>query len=50
MRGREENAYTILVRKPEAKIPLGRPQRRWEDNIKVDIIKVSSYVLVFSML
>jgi hypothetical protein len=31
------NAYKILVGKPEAKIPLGSPRRRWEDNIKIDL-------------
>jgi hypothetical protein len=28
-------AYRILVEKPEGKRPLGRPRRRWEDNIKI---------------
>ena len=27
--------YRVLVRKPEGKRPLGRPRRRWEDNIKM---------------
>ena len=31
------NAYRVLVRKPEEKRPLGRPRRRWEDNIKMDL-------------
>ena len=31
------NAYRILVGKPESKRPLGRPRRRWEDNIKLDL-------------
>jgi hypothetical protein len=31
-----ENAYRILVGKPEGKRPLGRPRRRWVDNIKMD--------------
>jgi hypothetical protein len=33
------NAYThrILVGKPEGKRPLGRPRRRWVDNIKIDL-------------
>jgi hypothetical protein len=31
------NAYRILVRNPEAKRPLGRPRRRWEHNIKMDL-------------
>jgi hypothetical protein len=30
------NAYTIFVGKPERKIPLGRPRRRWVDNNKMD--------------
>ena len=30
------NAYRVLVGKPEGKRPLGRPKRRWEDNIKID--------------
>jgi len=30
------NAYKILVRKPEGKIPLGRPRHRWEDNFRMD--------------
>jgi hypothetical protein len=33
--GEKRNAYRILVGKPEAKRPLGRPRRRWEDNIKM---------------
>jgi hypothetical protein len=32
-----ETAYKIFVEKPEGKRPLGRPRRRWEDNIKMDI-------------
>jgi hypothetical protein len=32
--------YRILVRKPEGKRPLGRPRRRWEDNIKMDLQEV----------
>ena len=32
--------YRTLVRKPEAKTPLGRPRRRWEDNIKIDLQEV----------
>jgi hypothetical protein len=31
------NAYRILVGKPEGKRPLGRPRRRWVDNIKMDL-------------
>jgi hypothetical protein len=30
-------AYSVLVAKPEGKVPLGRPMRRWDDNIKMDL-------------
>jgi hypothetical protein len=33
----KRNVYRILVGKPEGKRPLGRPRRRWEDNIKIDL-------------
>jgi hypothetical protein len=33
--GETRNAYMILVGKPEGKRPLGRPRRRWVDNIKM---------------
>jgi hypothetical protein len=32
--GEKRNAYRLLVGKPEGKRPLGRPRRRWVDNIK----------------
>ena len=32
--------YRVLVGKSEGKRPLGRPRRRWEDNIKMDLQKV----------
>jgi hypothetical protein len=32
--------YRILVGEPEGKSPLGRPKRRWEDNIKIDLQEV----------
>jgi hypothetical protein len=31
------NMYRLLVAKPEGKRPLGRPRRRWIDNIKLDL-------------
>jgi hypothetical protein len=31
------NAYRLLVGKPEGRRPLGRPRRRWIDNIKMDL-------------
>jgi hypothetical protein len=33
-------AYNILVGSPEWRRPLGRPRRRWEDNIKVDLWEI----------
>ena len=35
------NAYRVLVGKPEGKRTLGRPRRRWEDNIKMDLRAVA---------
>ena len=32
--------HRVLVGKPEEKRPLGRPKRRWEDNIKMDLREV----------
>jgi hypothetical protein len=34
--GERRNAYRILVGKPEGRRPLGRPSRRWMNNIKMD--------------
>ena len=34
------NAYRVLVGKAQSKRPLGRPRRRWEDNIKMDLREV----------
>ena len=31
------NAFKMLTGKPTGKIPLGRPRRRWEDNIRMDL-------------
>jgi hypothetical protein len=35
--GEKKNAYRILVEKPEGKRQLGRPRRKWVDNIKMDL-------------
>jgi hypothetical protein len=35
--GEIRNACNILVRKAEGKRPLGKPRRRWEDNIRMDL-------------
>ena len=32
--------YRVLVGKPEGRRPLGRPRRRWEDNIRMDLREV----------
>ena len=37
------NAYNVLVGKPVGKRPLGRPRRRWEDNIKMDLREVGCH-------
>jgi hypothetical protein len=36
----ERGVHRVLVGKPEGKIPLGRPSRRWENNIKMDLQEV----------
>jgi hypothetical protein len=36
----KRNAYRILVGKPEGKRPQGRPRRRWDNNIKIDLRKI----------
>jgi hypothetical protein len=38
--GETRGVYRVLVGKPEGKRPLGRPRRRWEDNIKMDLQEV----------
>jgi hypothetical protein len=38
--GEERGVYRVLVGKPKGKRPLGRPRRRWEDNIKMDLQEV----------
>jgi hypothetical protein len=38
--GAKRNAYRILVGKPEGKRPLGRPRRRWMDNIKMGLREI----------
>jgi hypothetical protein len=39
-KGKRRGLYRFLVGKPEGKRPLGRPRRRWVDNIKVDLQEV----------
>jgi hypothetical protein len=38
--GEKKNAYRVLVGKPKGKSPLGRPRRRWVDNIRMDLGEV----------
>jgi hypothetical protein len=38
--GEKRNAYRLLVGKPEGKRPLGRPRRKWVDNIKMDLLEI----------
>jgi hypothetical protein len=38
--GEGRNMYRVLVGEPEGKRPLGRPRRRWEDGIKMDLREI----------
>jgi hypothetical protein len=38
--GEERNAYNVLMGKPEGRTPFGRPRRRWEDRIRMDLRKI----------
>jgi hypothetical protein len=38
--GEKRNAYRLLVGKPEGTRPLGRPKRRWVDNIKMVLLEI----------
>jgi hypothetical protein len=38
--GERRGAYRVLVGKPEGRRPLGRPRRRWKNNIKMDLREV----------
>jgi hypothetical protein len=40
------NEYTILVEKAEGKRPLGRPRRRWENNIKMEFREIGFLVWI----
>jgi hypothetical protein len=43
--GREEEHVYVIVGKPEGKRPLGRPRRRWIDNIKMDLLEIGLNVV-----
>jgi hypothetical protein len=38
--GEKRNTYRFLVGKPEGRRPLGKPRRRWMDNIRMDFVEV----------
>jgi hypothetical protein len=41
--GEGRGVYRVLVGRSEGKRPLGRPRRRWEDNIKMDLREIRIY-------
>jgi hypothetical protein len=43
--GEKRNVYRLLVGKPEGRRPLGRPRRRWIDNIKMDRLEIGLNVV-----
>jgi hypothetical protein len=43
--GEKRNVYRLLVGKPEGKKPLGRPRRRWIDNVKIDLLEIGLSVV-----
>jgi hypothetical protein len=43
--GEKRNVYRLLVGKPEGKRSLGRPRRRWINNIKIDLLEIGMNVL-----
>jgi hypothetical protein len=43
--GEKRNVYRLLVGKPEGKRPVGRPRRRWMDNIKRDLLEIGLSVV-----
>jgi hypothetical protein len=43
--GEKRNVYRLLMGKPEGKRPLGRPRRRWIDNIKIDLLGIGLSVV-----
>jgi hypothetical protein len=40
--GEDRGVYRVLVEKPEGRRPMGRPRRRWKDNIKLDLQEVGA--------
>jgi hypothetical protein len=48
--GEEREVYKVLVGKPEGKRPLGRPRRRWEDGIRMDLRRLAGVWIGFNWL
>jgi len=46
----KKNSHNILVERPEVKRPLGRPSRRWENNIKINLKQVTCKSLDYIIL
>jgi hypothetical protein len=46
--GEERNVYRVLMGKPEGNRPLGRPRRRWEDGIRMDLKEIGLGVWIGS--
>jgi hypothetical protein len=44
--GEGRGVHRVMVGKPEGKRPFGRPRRRWEDNIKMDLQEVGENILL----
>jgi hypothetical protein len=44
-KGEKRNVCRLLVGKPKGKRPLGRPRRRWIDNIKMDLLEIGLIVV-----
>jgi len=42
--GRRRGVHKILLRKPEEKRPLGRPRRRWKNNVKMNLQEVGKKI------
>jgi hypothetical protein len=43
--GEKKNVYRLFVGKPEGKLPLGKPRRRWIDDIKMDLLETGLNVV-----
>jgi hypothetical protein len=43
--GEKRDVYRLLVGKPKGKSPLGRPRRRWIENIKIDLLEIGVSVM-----